>query len=466
MRVNEQVSRGAFFMKSWVATKVFQPLASVKFTDILVVSTFVLQSFFLIGSLAYFAYFDVNVLEVISFNSVDGWCDPPLEGIGVHCFGDFAMTRTAVLADDPWGPEVALHWIYPAGGMLYSAIFIQIGSLLEVPGLDLVLFLITSFALIVLPGVWASRGQEIKSRVLIIISLGVISVPAINMLDRGNSLVSMVPALLIFLIGISRDSRLLLVIGITAASLVKPQFTLLILFPLFVKQTKTFWVAGFSILICHLTAFLFWPTNFPYTLWENARNILGYGSGHSLLSPISNISFAKGLHDVASVLDSFTGTHLLSNVFEDYRVLLTGTLVATLLVLMFALRKYLTTFKIGTFLIVVASLGVPVSWAYYAAFAIPVAAVMIRGELSTTKPSLHRPHYPGWKLEMASDLSITIALIFTLSRIVILIVEPELTSVWTSSSMIPVSWTVAIILSLLHANSVRKSDAKKVPSDL
>jgi hypothetical protein len=248
------------------------------------------------------------------------------------------------------------------------------------------------------------------------------------------------------------------VIGITAASLVKPQFVLLILFPLFLKQTKTFWVAGFSILLSQLTAFLWWPKNFPNTLVEAAKNILGYGGGNSLSSMFPpNISLAKGLHEVANALDVIVGTRVLSSIVEDYRVLLTGSLIITLLVLMLALRRYLTSFKIGTFLIVFASLGVPVSWSYYAAFAIPVAAVMIREETTFNTPRLHRPRAPGWKLEMASELSLIVAVILSLSRIVVPIVAPEMTSVWTSSSIIPVLWTAAIILSLLQANSARTS---------
>jgi hypothetical protein len=171
------------------------------------------------------SYFQQQLTNTLSFTVADGWCDPKLQGIGAHCFGDFYYVLGFISEDNPWSgspipyPPLGLFVFKPFGFIVdlfpanpYGVYTYLAFILLAMMSIPIHLYKIKKF----------NRSESILLGMLI-----VSSAPVIVALDRGNVVTLCVPLIYFFLhfekAGISNKS---FVFWLTLV-LLKPQFALL-----------------------------------------------------------------------------------------------------------------------------------------------------------------------------------------------------------------------------------------------
>lgn len=131
------------------------------------------------GFLESFSYFSNET----QFNEIaNSWIDrdPQTTLFGVHAFGDYVLANVWSQFPDPWVQLEQVNYLPPIL-LLYRVLDLfpyQIGFTLY-------------FALLILgtltPMVIASRGWSMGARLLLIVTLGLMTGPALATLDRGNS---------------------------------------------------------------------------------------------------------------------------------------------------------------------------------------------------------------------------------------------------------------------------------------
>jgi len=138
--------------------------------------------------------------SVLSFFVDDGWCQPPKQGLGVHCFGDFgfpyqhAINGTAYstgslgAANTPL--SIFLFELLSQAHYNVALIFVQI---LMIAG-----FVGTVY--------WGSLARNIHTRLMLVLLVGVGSVGSIVAIDRSNWVGFLAPLILLFVVFI--DKRL------------------------------------------------------------------------------------------------------------------------------------------------------------------------------------------------------------------------------------------------------------------
>lgn len=406
-------------------------------------------------------YFNIDVISSLTDIPNDGGytqnphyaCVPARIGLGDHCFGDY--TEMALLSSfgNPWQQVVrGLVSNYPAAGMLPFLIFGAIGRLFGDARVGLFLFLIVMAVGITLPAIWAARGRSLPSRIAIAGVLGIVSVPALMALDRGNAVGLVVPVLWLLFIAIGRDRRWLLVSMIVAATLVKPQYAVLVIVPLLRGRWRDTLGAVGGAAVVNLLAFLIWPKDFPATIMTALHNILQYGSSNSLASqyPI-NISFARALYAVEVVLYQILGVRVPRVTVVDQIQSAIGPVILLLVIAaLVILRKRIPTVVAAMLLIVCASLLTSVSYSYYLVYAIPFAAVILRHPGSGPREfgrGLFDTSRPMPMVTAAANMAIAVATALTITRVPIPGTHVASASlVATDADLIPLAWLAAMVL--------------------
>lgn len=356
-----------------------KPFSNLLKADIFLSIVIFLHGLLFVGVLISQNYFGLNSGSALSFVGNDGWCDTSKYGIGTHCFGDFAIMSLPDLAENPWDVNIGIPWNYPAGGMIFSLLFISMGQLFGSPQIGLLLFLVTSVSFLSISAYWASKGSDLLRKLIIILFLGIISIPALNILDRGNSLVLAVPAIFLLLIGVSRDKSLFQIAALIVLALVKPQFVILLVIPLFLGKWKIFGWSAFGVVLSNLSAYLIWPQNFPQTIKQSINNVLQYSNSSELDAVFpANVSFVRGLFLIEQFLNKIFGINAQNSIVMDYKNQIVLLIAATILIWLFFIRNQIPKQLLVIIVLALASLSVPVTWSYYLVFTIPVAAIMVR----------------------------------------------------------------------------------------
>src|SRR5580693_5170918 len=110
---------------------------------------------------------------------------------------------------------------------------------------------------------------------------GIAAVPAWMVIDRGNSLGVVVPIALVFLVALCRRRWGLVAIMVVLAALVKPQFAVLAVALFAARQWRLGGIAVAGVAISNIAAFALWPRDFPQTITQSIRGVLGYANGGS-----------------------------------------------------------------------------------------------------------------------------------------------------------------------------------------
>lgn len=319
------------------------------------------------------AYLKVDVAAALSFNSQDGWCAAPNEGVGIHCWGDFSSIRFESFTSEPSAPEA----VYPLASRLVRLPFLAVT---DIAGFQaaLITFVVVSALCVVSPLVWAVRRAPWSTKPLVVTVAGIATAPTMMLLDRGNILALAVPLLLIALVGLVRDTPLTVALATIAAASIKPQFALIGagLLALHHWRAAALTFAGSVVLVVA-----------PYLLqgdrWVTAvADWLHAASTWSASQPLSaswpnNISLPHVLYLVTHA-GPWRSSPVVSGLADrDYLIASVGVAVVVVAVVVLAGRS-LPPLASGASLLAVACLVSPLTYAYYAIFMVPVVAVVFR----------------------------------------------------------------------------------------
>lgn len=240
-------------------------------------------------------YFGASFNTAISFVPDDGWCNPAVEGIGTHCFGDYAVLDDALSGGSLWDPTQRLPTPYPPTAWAPVMFFMEIGDILGSYRVGLALYLLLMTLSLLTPAIWASWRQDKIKRLTVISLFGVATAPFIVVLDRGNQIGLTVAPVTLFMYGMLRQRYWLAVCGVVIASLLKPQLAILCLLLLLVRRPKEFVIAVGTTLFIIFGSFLTVSGGLSrITGWLRIlKNYNGYQSLELGWPP--NLSMARGL---------------------------------------------------------------------------------------------------------------------------------------------------------------------------
>jgi hypothetical protein len=350
----------------------------------------VLAALSLLSGYVLIHYFNKDVLSSITYDSNDGWCLIGTESIGTHCFGDYSSVVLSAAQQNPWIAVNGHVSNYPASGMLPQFLFGSIGALFGSHLVGLFAYLLVLTAALISPAIWASRGKTLTMRLLTVFLFGLFSAPALMTLERGNAIGFVVPALLAYLVALRRGNYTVVVIAIVLASLVKPQFALLVLALFILRKWRHAILAFSGVVAANLLAYLAWPRDFPETLWQSALAILRYGGGVSLADDFpANVSLAKGMYWVEHWARKLFGFSNLHSLTAQNAGMIGAAIVLIAMVILLILGRRLPSHVAGIVLLALTSLFVSTTWSYYLVFALPVAAIILR-DPSNTELGRHR----------------------------------------------------------------------------
>ncbi len=393
----------------------------------------------------------------------DGLCDPSSWGFGVHCFGDYNLVRLFAFFPDPWAQNITgFYSNYPAAGMLVFLVFGAIGELFGDVRVGLGLFLVAMTVGFSLPAIWATKGRPIVSRIAIAAAIGPLSFPALMAIDRGNVVGFAVPILWLLLLGLGRDRRWLVISAIVVATVVKPQYAVLVLLPLLRGRWKDTVIATLLSVGANLLAFLIWPAHFPASVVTAVKAVLQFGSSLSLHAQFPpNISFARGFDSIEIALRQLLGQETDSTYVQRVQSWIGVVILVGTIVLVIILRRRIPIIVSAMLLIVSASLFTSVSYSYYLVYAIPFAAVIFRHPASSggVGAGLFESARRQPLATTVAGGGIAVATALTLTRILLPPWRPlELGHqssdgplVLVDTDWIPVAWFIVIVLVAIAA---------------
>jgi hypothetical protein len=337
-----------------------------------------IQGFSILAWWAAGSYFKLDVYSSRIFPGEDGWCNPLLEGLGVHCWGDYYYLMFLLSQENPYSGELVNP--YPAAALSPFIFFRALTQFSGIPYLGLLTYL-TLMTLTIAYSVWfATKGLPLENRVLLFSTLVFLSPGVLAVIDRGNSTGFLV-AILVWLFTSLRNSKHnQSVWALALMSVVKPHFGLLTLAFILGGKVKL-GVQGMllGILLNALAFLILWPSSFPGTLWTWFTGFLGYQDYGSVAAPWpQNISFSQAIYSLFYGLDLISTGALQPTltVIGNYQSLW-GPLI---LVLVFSLiafhRKNITPGQMVVLATSAISMTSAISFYYYIALAIPFILIL------------------------------------------------------------------------------------------
>jgi hypothetical protein len=339
----------------------------------LLVSSLLLSAGVLIAWTSW-AYLGIRVNELLAFVSADGACDLASTGLGIHCFNDYTRTIDVLIAGTMWSVP---NPYTPVGSLLFWP-FIWVQQATGSPRAGLLAFLACGLVCLLVPALWAAWHRRRLAGILVLM-LGFAATPVLVALDRGNSVAFVVPALLLFAVAFARERWKLLLVAVVLASCVKPQFALLAIAFVPVRQIRMLVLTAGAVVVVNVAAIPF-ATGDPAGM---VRQVLSGASGVSGRMPYGgigggNVSFAQSTLDVGQLLVGSTdaGWRFLSAI-NDMPSLVVLSLIAATLIAFILLRERLAPALVICWSLALASMVVTLSWAYYTVFAVVVAALLV-----------------------------------------------------------------------------------------
>ncbi len=195
------------------------------------------------------SYFGGDHVALLVWPGNDGHCDPPSQGFGAHCWGDYFVLRFDSILSSP-SPAEAL---YPLGARLLRLPFWLVGKLAGYR-MEVCLYLVAVTASCLSPLWMATKSIKKDDRAFMILVFGFGGLGYLTVFDRGNQLGLIVLPLYLFLRELlARTPR----IGILSALfvvvvIVKPQFVILLLLLIPLRQVKAVLLPAFSGLLYFL----------------------------------------------------------------------------------------------------------------------------------------------------------------------------------------------------------------------
>lgn len=380
------------------------------------------------------AYYNVDVTGSLVFVAIDGSCSPS-EQFGVHCFGDYAASATRALSENPWS-ESNTYAPYLAGGYLIPLLTAKIGQLVGEPRLGVVLYQFMAIIALAVPWIWLlrQRVRQISPSVAFAL-IGPLSLPGLFALDRGNNVAFVVPGLMLFLVGVAGDKGKQAVLGLALASLVKPQYVLLLLTFVVLRKLTWFLLSVAAVTVSQLSSYLLWPQSIPGGIAKSVQNLRDYNNYVSVASDYPpQIGFGRGVY---LLLNWFTREEISLELTQKIQ-----SLSGPMLVLIFALICLYRTDKIcpriiASSTIVLASLTPGTTWTYYIVFIIPIVAFDMSAQSTAAS---------GMRLTTGISRAIFIcAVVVTVIQFPFPFMTIHPSFIGTSSTLIPIVWLLFLL---------------------
>ncbi|MFV0495783.1 hypothetical protein [Mycobacterium sp.] len=334
-------------------------------------------------------YYSVDVFSsLIIFLPADCYLDWGLN-VGGHCFSDYAIPAAVGMRPNPWVPYPlylppdfkAMGSLYPAAGMMPQVMFGLLGKFLGAPRIGLLSYLLALTTAVLSPAAWAARGARGVERFVVFVSCGVAAVPVWVMIDRGNSVGFAVPIALVFLVALCRRRWSLGAVMVVLIALVKPQFAVLVVALFAARKWRLGSVAVAGIAFSNLAAYVFWPRDFPQTIPQSIRAVLGYGGGSMQAAEVanSNVSLGKALLAIPDAIKAAqTGGKIPDDFLSGARSLIGYAVVLIVVSVVIALGRRIPPVMAGIVLLATGSLFPALSNPYYLFFVLPLAALVVR----------------------------------------------------------------------------------------
>lgn len=327
--------------------------------------------------------YSVDVLASLLYPAEDCWLDWPR--IGRHCFSDYSMIADGAIQPNPSDFTIALPPSYQpiavgtwAPQRIPIALFALPAHWLGAPRLGLIGYLVALTISVLSPAIWASRGAQGLERIVVLVALGAMAIPAWATIDRGNSAGFMVPIALVFFVALRRQRWGLVAVMVILATMVKPQFVLLGVVFLAARQWRMGWLTLAGIAISNIGAFLLWPTGFPGSITRSIHDIMKYNNSFGGLHDTRNVAFARGLLLIPDGIKNSQTGQIPDDFLLGPRTTIGFLLVIVVVFSVLALGRRIPPVMAGIVLLATGCLFPAYVSMYYLAFALPVAALVVR----------------------------------------------------------------------------------------
>ena len=167
--------------------------------------------------------------RVFSYYINDGTCDPEIQGIGVHCFGDFYYNIAVGRLDNPWASVPNPN---PPLMQLFHTMFAPVSG----NRIGLLLYLTFLMTLTLTPLILIARNRIIPSHECSLLMIFVLTCsPVLIAFDRGSFSIAFFPLTFLLFYSHVKNQKLKENIILTLMVLLKPQ---MILFNLILIRTR------------------------------------------------------------------------------------------------------------------------------------------------------------------------------------------------------------------------------------
>lgn len=307
-------------------------------------------------------YLNVPVSEILSANAVEGCNRATAEGIGHHCFLDYY--------------DGAITAVYPPISRWVFQPFLVLEHISGSAKLGLYVWLVVCAISMLSPMWWATRDENKLRWPLLVLTVS--SSAFAGPLDRGNSIALTVPFLLSFSIGTVRNVTFATTIGVVGASIIKPQFALLLLVPFVLCRWRSLAVSCGALFIAQVVGFAAANGDAMSQVRQFLKVNLSR-STEAMVYDTSNISFSQTFQELFRLVGRWIGKeNILTSFEQNYRFELSLVLLFVIAVTMaiHARRENVELVTISGLL--VSSTSVGMSYYYYQSFALVVAALLLR----------------------------------------------------------------------------------------
>lgn len=327
------------------------------------------------------SYFGVDVFASISFVGPDGWCVVPDESIGNHCFGDYAAIRFENIFQPLAGPEA----VYPVSAR-FPRVIPWLVQVIATYRTGLIVYIALSALAMLAPIAWTVRCFSWNTRIQILILAGVVTVPFITVIDRGQVLAFAIALIFVFAYSIHREAYWVAALTIVPVAAIKPQFALLAVVLIALRQWRPFVLALIGTLFVITAPFLIYGSDAlqAFKQWLAVSNSWASSVPMSLTWP-PNLSFSsttrRAFDLFTSQISNLSGgwhSHEELSAVSDAPFIRLAQLFTVICVLILVVRgKRIDVLYLVAAAAALASFSLNVSYVYYSAIAVPVFMLMI-----------------------------------------------------------------------------------------
>jgi hypothetical protein len=248
----------------------------------------------------------------------------------------------------------------------------------------------------------------------------------------------------------------MMTIAVSAATLIKPQYALLLVAVVALRKWKAAaWCLG-GIVASNAFAYALWPASFPASVRESLKNAITFGGtyiGAITAERSQTVSFGRAVLVIEEFVNNWVGTGTTSSPMISAAVA-GGLLVAAgLFVLLFITGRTMPPALLASLVVAVASMALTTSYSYYAVFALPIAAVVLTDPMRDKRDRQYvgvLDRSPRSRALGVAAALVVVSLALTVTRIILPVrsaTDPH--QLVTSTTLIPIVWIVTIVFTAI-----------------